>query len=244
MAGADGASLAQRAGRMMHRMPGSQPPSARSGDLSVDRVLTVPNALSAIRIAAIPLFVVLILHPGSEAAGLVLFALTMATDWVDGFVARRTGQVSNLGKILDPLADRLAIAAGLIALVVQGAFPLWAAVLILARDVIVLVAGLILAGRRRIRIDVRWIGKIATFALMFAVWAISWSNLGLAVHALLGLAGWVAFWFGIVLYYAALFFYARDVRAAIRDHDHERPVGEPAARGSEPEPRPPRPSGS
>jgi cardiolipin synthase (CMP-forming) len=189
---------------------------ARTGDLSIDRILTVPNVLSAIRIALIPVFVFLILHEGTEAAGLILFAVTMATDWVDGFVARRTHQVSNLGKILDPLADRLAIAAGLIALVVQGAFPLWAALAILVRDAIVLVAGLIIAARWRIRLDVRWIGKVATFALMFAVWAISWSNLGLVLHGLLGLAGWVAFWFGIVLYYAALVVYARDVRVAIR----------------------------
>ena len=67
--------------------------------------------------------------------------LVVATDWVDGTIARRTGQVSELGKVLDPVADRLAIAAGLIALVVRGAFPLWAAALILVRDVAVLVAG-------------------------------------------------------------------------------------------------------
>jgi cardiolipin synthase len=197
-------------------VPPQQPSSGRTGDLSIDRVLTVPNVLSAIRIASIPVFVLLILHEGTEAAGLILFALVMATDWVDGFVARRTGQVSNLGKILDPVADRLAIAAGLIALVVAGAFPLWAALAILVRDAIVLVAGLIIAARWKIRLDVRWIGKIATFALMFAVWAISWSTLGLTLHGLLGFAGWCAFWFGIVLYYAALVVYAMDVRDAVR----------------------------
>ena len=100
----------------------------------------------------------------------------MATDWVDGYIARRTGSVSNVGKILDPLADRLAIAAGLIALVVRGAFPLWAALLILVRDAIVLVAGVIVALRWRVRIDVRWIGKAATFGLMCAVPLISSSN--------------------------------------------------------------------
>ena len=211
-------------------MTADGPPRAgtRTGDLSIDRVLTVPNLLSAIRIAAIPLFVFLILHEGTEAAGLLLFAAIMATDWVDGFVARRTGQVSNLGKILDPVADRLAIAAGLIALVIQGAFPLWAALAILIRDAIVLVAGLLIATRWKIRLDVRWIGKIATFALMFAVFAISWSNLGLALHGLLGFAGWCAFWFGIVLYYGALVFYAQDVRVAIRSIRAESPVpGEP-----------------
>ena len=214
-------------------VPGVPPAAApRTGDLSIDRVLTVPNALSAARIAAIPVFVFLILHQGTEAAGLVLFAVTMATDWVDGFVARRTHQVSNLGKILDPVADRLAIAAGLIALVIEGAFPLWAALAILIRDAIVLVAGLVIATRWKLRLDVRWVGKVATFALMFAVWAISWSNLDLALHGLLGLAGWVAFWFGIVLYYAALVLYARDVRVALRAGAPARPAGS----GSEREP--------
>ena len=71
----------------------------------------------------------------------MLFGVVVATDWVDGSVARRTGQVSELGKVLDPTADRLAIAAGLIAFVVRGVFPLWAALLILVRDVVVLIAG-------------------------------------------------------------------------------------------------------
>jgi cardiolipin synthase len=208
--------VADRAAPESPPAAGPGDPPGRAGDLSIDRVLTVPNALSALRIAAIPIFVALILTPGAEAAGLMLFAVIMATDWVDGFIARRTGQVSNLGKILDPVADRLAIAAGLIALVIQGAFPLWAAVAILVRDAIVVIAGLVIAARWRIRLDVRWIGKVATFALMFAVWAISWSNLDLPLGALLGVAGWVAFWFGIVLYYAALVVYAKDARAAIR----------------------------
>ena len=99
------------------------------------RVLTVPNLISALRIAAIPVFWALIVDEDTSAWGLVLFVVVVATDWVDGTIARRTGQVSELGKVLDPIADRLAIAAGLIALVIRGAFPLWAAALILARDV-------------------------------------------------------------------------------------------------------------
>ena len=76
----------------------------------------------------------------------MLFGLVVATDWVDGTIARRTGQVSELGKILDPVADRLAIAAGLIALMVRDVFPVWAGLLILVRDAAVLVVG-----RRRAR---------------------------------------------------------------------------------------------
>ena len=93
----------------------------------------------------------------------------VATDWVDGMVARRTGQVSELGKVLDPVADRLAIAAGLIALVVRGAFPVWAAALILVRDVRGPGGRRVRLLARHVRLDVRFIGKVATFCLMIAI---------------------------------------------------------------------------
>ena len=110
------------------------------------RVLTVPNLLSFLRICLIPVFVAMIVDHDTTTAGIVLFGVVMATDWVDGHVARRTGQVTELGrKLLDPVADRLAIAAGLIALVIRGAFPLWAAALILVRDVAVLSVGIVVA---------------------------------------------------------------------------------------------------
>src|SRR5436190_6288173 len=130
------------------------------------RVLTVPNVISAFRIALIPVFVGLIVDPDTTTAGLVLFGAVVATDWVDGVIARRTGQVSDLGKVLDPVADRLAIAAGLIALAVRGVFPWWAAAAILVRDLTVLVGGALALVRRGIRLEVRWIGKLATFSLM------------------------------------------------------------------------------
>ena len=129
-------------------------------------VLTVPNLISATRIALIPVFVALIVDPDTTLAGVVLFGLVVATDWVDGTIARRTGQVSELGKILDPVADRLAIAAGLIALMVRDVFPVWAGLLILVRDAAVLVVGLVALRRFHTRLDVRFIGKVATFCLM------------------------------------------------------------------------------
>ncbi|HJY32997.1 MAG TPA: CDP-alcohol phosphatidyltransferase family protein, partial [Actinomycetota bacterium] len=143
-----------------------------------DRVLTIPNLISSLRIALIPAFVVLIVDRDTTRAGLVLFVVVVATDWIDGALARATGQVSDLGKVLDPVADRLAIAAGLIALVVVDAFPLWAALLILVRDVAVLIAGLVLLSKRRARIEVRYLGKVATFALMAAIASIAWGTLG------------------------------------------------------------------
>ncbi len=184
-------------------------------DRASSAILTIPNLLSFLRILLIPVFVVLIVHPSTTTAGLILFSLVAATDWVDGWVARRTGTVTELGKVLDPVADRLAMAAGLIAVVVRGAFPLWAALLILVRDVAILIVGAVVLAGRHVRIDVRFIGKIATFTLMFAVPFISWGTLGLPLAAAALAAGWVGFAVGIVEYYLAAGAYVGDLRRAI-----------------------------
>jgi cardiolipin synthase len=178
------------------------------------RVLTLPNVISAFRIAMIPVFVALILDEDTTTAGLIVFGVVVATDWVDGTIARRTGQVSDLGKVLDPVADRLAIAAGIITLAIRGVFPVWAAAAILVRDVVVLIAGLVVLMRRHVTIEVRWIGKVATFSLMVAVPAISWGALDLPLAAAATAVGWVSFAVGIVEYYVAAVVYARDVRRA------------------------------
>ena len=186
-------------------------PAAGSGR----RVLTVPNAISALRIALIPVFVALILDEHTTTAGLIMFGCVIATDWVDGTIARRTGQVSELGKVLDPVADRLAIAAGIIALAIRGVFPVWAAVAIIARDVAILGVGVYLLSRRHIRLEVRWIGKVATFSLMVAVPAIAWGALDLPLAAAATAVGWVCFAVGIVEYYIAAGVYAQDARRAL-----------------------------
>jgi len=186
-------------------------PAAGSGR----RVLTVPNAISALRIALIPVFVALILDEHTTTAGLIMFGCVIATDWVDGTIARRTGQVSELGKVLDPVADRLAIAAGIIALAIRGVFPVWAAVAIIARDVAILGVGVYLLSRRHIRLEVRWIGKVATFSLMVAVPAIAWGALDLPLAAAATAVGWVCFAVGIVEYYIAAGAYAQDARRAL-----------------------------
>ncbi len=181
---------------------------------SSSRVLTVPNAISAARIASIPVFVALILDHDTTTPGLILFAIVVATDWIDGTIARRTGQVSDLGKVLDPVADRLAIAAGLIGLVLRGIFPLWAAAAILVRDLTVLAGGAAALVRRDIRVEVRWIGKIATFSLMAAIPMVSWGSLGLPLAAAATVGGWAAYAVGIVEYYVAAFAYLGDIRRA------------------------------
>ncbi|MBI4259956.1 MAG: CDP-alcohol phosphatidyltransferase family protein [Actinobacteria bacterium] len=186
------------------------------------RILTIPNLISFSRILLIPLVVVLLVRPGTEYAGLLLLGFVVATDWVDGFVARRTGQVSELGKILDPVADRLIVAAALIALVVRGAFPLWAALLVLVRDGLIVLAGVVLLVWRGARIDVRFVGKVATFTLMFAIPAIAWGNLDLVLGPAARVYGWLWFWVGIVEYYVATALYAGDLAAAARGYDGPR----------------------
>jgi cardiolipin synthase len=178
-------------------------------------VLTIPNVLSFARIAAIPLFCALTADPDTRLWGIALFAVVAATDWVDGYVARRTGQVSELGKILDPVADRLAIIAALLTFAIVGLIPFWAALLILVRDVAILVGGAGLLWGRRIRIEVRWIGKIATFSLMAAVAWIAWGNAGGPLAEVLLVGGWLAYVVGIVEYYVAAGLYVIDIRDAL-----------------------------
>ena len=183
---------------------------------SSSRLLTVPNAISLIRIALIPVFVALIVDRDSSGApGIALFGAVVATDWVDGLIARRTGQVSDIGKVLDPLADRCAIGAGLIALVIRGAFPWWAAALVLVRDAAVLIVAAVALGRRSIRIEVRWIGKLATLSLMCGIPWIAWGTLELPLGEAALVCGWAAFVVGITESYAAAVAYLADLRRAL-----------------------------
>jgi cardiolipin synthase len=187
-----------------------------SGDAPVTSAwLTVPNLLSLLRILTIPVFVALIVDHDTSTAGLIVFAAVVATDWVDGWLARRTGQVSEIGTVLDPVADRLAIASGLIALVVRGVFPLWAALAILIRDAAILLVGAVLLGSRRVRIDVRFVGKLATLTLMVAIPLIAWGNLDLPGDEAIVVVGWVGYVTGVAEYYAAAALYVGDVRRAL-----------------------------
>jgi cardiolipin synthase len=189
-------------------------PPALAPATSSRRILTVPNLISFIRIATIPVFVTLILDEDTTKAGLIVFGVVSATDWVDGVVARATGQVSEFGKVLDPVADRLAIASGLIALVVRDAFPLWAALLILVRDVAILAAGFVLLVARDARIEVRYLGKVATFGLMMSIGFISWGTLGFAFAPAALACGWAVYAVAIVEYYVTATSYVGDLRAA------------------------------
>jgi cardiolipin synthase (CMP-forming) len=133
-----------------------------------DRILTLPNVITLVRLCTLPVFVYLLFGLDDRwAAGWVLFAIG-STDWLDGYLARRLGQVSNVGKILDPVADRLLFFVGVGSIVIDGSVPLWFAAAVLVREVAVAVGTVSLAAMGASRIDVTWFGKAATFALMGA----------------------------------------------------------------------------
>ncbi len=182
-------------------------------------VVTVPNILSLARIALIPVFCWLSSIERTRLWGIFLFAVVVSTDWVDGYVARRTGQVSELGRILDPVADRLAIGAGLLTFAMSGIFPFWAALVILVRDVAVLLGGAAVLWGKDIRIEVRWIGKIATFSLMVAITWIAWGNAGGPLGEVLLVGGWLTYVVGVAEYYVAAGLYAIDVRETLAERD-------------------------
>jgi cardiolipin synthase len=136
-----------------------------------DRIATVPNAFTTVRLICIPVFVVLVAQPhrADWVAGAVLLAALGATDWVDGFLARRLGQVSTLGKILDPLADRLLLVTAGVSIIAVGAIPVVVAVVALLREATVAVGFVIVAASGGRRMDVTRPGKAATLCLMVAL---------------------------------------------------------------------------
>lgn len=135
-------------------------------DAGLDRILTIPNVLSLGRLGLVALFCWLLFGPDDRIAAAVVLAVAGATDFVDGYVARRFHQVSTLGKVLDPTADRIVVGTGVIAIAVYGAVPAWLAGVVLGREVLVSAAVLALAALGAPRIDVLWLGKAGTFGLM------------------------------------------------------------------------------
>jgi len=133
-----------------------------------DRVLTVPNLLSALRLLGVPVFLWLVLGPEADGAAVLLLVVSGATDYLDGVIARRWNQVSRVGQILDPLADRLYILATLLGLGLRGIVPWWLLALIVARDVVLGVWLLVLRGRGVGPPPVHYLGKAATLNLLYA----------------------------------------------------------------------------
>jgi cardiolipin synthase len=192
--------------------PADSPTTPEDG---LDRVWTLPNAVTAVRLLCIPLFVWLLFGAGDQGPAAILLAVLGATDWVDGFLARRLGQVSTLGKVLDPLADRILVGTGVIAIVIHGAVPVWFATATLAREALVSGAVLWLAALGAARIDVLWVGKAGTFALMFAYPTFLLANGTAGWQVPIHDIAWVTGGIGLVLAWIAALSYVGPARAAL-----------------------------
>lgn len=179
--------------------PGGSEPEAGS-----DRILTIPNLISITRLICLPVFVYLLFGRDNRAAAAWLLAALGTSDWIDGYIARHFNQVSDLGKVLDPVADRLLFFVGVGGIMIDRSCPFWFAMAVLVRETLVTAATLALAAMGARRVDVTWFGKAGTFGLMVAF------PLFLASHSTLGWRdtaawlAWVAAVPGLILSYIAL----------------------------------------
>jgi cardiolipin synthase len=133
------------------------------------RILTVPNVVTLARLGCVPLFCWLLFGRDDRTAAAGLLAALGCTDWVDGYLARRLHQVSELGKVLDPTADRILVGTVVVSLLIDGSLPVVVGVALLAREVLVSLAVLALAAAGARRIDVQWAGKAGTLAVMVSL---------------------------------------------------------------------------
>lgn len=182
-----------------------------------DRILTIPNLISVVRLACIPVFVWLMFGPDEYAAAGVLLGVLGATDWVDGYIARRFDQVSTVGKILDPTADRLLLGVGILSIIAVGAAPAWVAWAAVLREVVVGAAAVTLAVMGARRIDVTWVGKAGTFGLMVAFPSFLLSHADVTAASAFRLLGWVAAIPGLALAYWAAITYIPVAKAALQE---------------------------
>jgi cardiolipin synthase (CMP-forming) len=185
-----------------------------------DRIVTWPNALSAARLAGVPVFLWLVLGPRTPEADLIacgILGLAGLSDWLDGKLARMLNQTSRLGQVLDPAADRLYIAATVIALAVRGIIPWWLFGAIAARELCVGLALLVL--RRRTpygTLQVSFVGKAATLCLMYGIPLLFLGAHGGTAAEVVRVIGWAFTIWGTALYWWAAMLYLTQVRDLVK----------------------------
>ena len=189
-------------------------------EISHDRGLwTIPNLISVLRLAGVPVFLWLLLVEDEVLAAGILFAVLGVTDWVDGYIARHFDQGSEIGKILDPVSDRIMLIAGALGLMISGDVPIWVGVLVLGREAALSIVTLILAAAGARRIDVQWVGKAGALALMFALplfVLVSALDSG-AARDIIEVITWLFTIGGLILSYYAATLYIPMARSALRD---------------------------
>jgi len=183
------------------------------------RIVTVPNLISFARLAGVPLFLYLFLVADRVGWAVTVLAIGGTSDWIDGYLARRLGQVSRLGELLDPLADRLYILATLLAFTVREVVPWQFAVALLARDALLLLTLPLLHRLGYGPPPVHYLGKTATFILLFAfpVLLLAWVTTG-TVNQIAYSSGWALAWWGLGLYWLAGVLYLKQFADILKAH--------------------------
>lgn len=179
------------------------------------RILTIPNLLSLIRLGLVPVFLIFIIV-GADFAALIVLAVSGVTDYLDGTIARKFRVITRLGQLLDPAADRLFIIAALVGLCVRDIIPLWLVIIIVGRDVMLIILGIILANHGYGPLPVHHLGKMGTFSLLFALPILM---IGLAFHEVAWITnpvGWAFVLWGAFLYWWAGIVYLLETIRVVR----------------------------
>ncbi|WP_394768582.1 CDP-alcohol phosphatidyltransferase family protein [Lacisediminihabitans sp.] len=179
------------------------------------RIFTIPNILSFLRLLLVPVFLVLIVL-AQDGYALLVLVVSSVTDYLDGILARRLNQISRLGQLLDPAADRLFIFAALIGLAVRGVIPWWLVAIIVGRDVMLLVLGITLANFGYGPLPVHHLGKVATFCLFYALPILMIGQAFPAAAWITAPIGWAFALWGAFLYWWAGFIYLAETIRLVR----------------------------
>ena len=182
--------------------------------VQTDRIVTLPNALTVVRLLGIPVFVWLALGPKNDAAAALVLVGIGVTDWADGYLARKWNQITRFGQLMDPIADRLATFATLLVFLVRGVVPWWLVAILIARDVVLALEMSRLKAHGVTGLPVNFVGKAATAMLLGSFPLLLWgaqaeSGFLQLVYAIgAGLALW-----GVGLYLYSAWLYLRQGRA-------------------------------
>ncbi|MCM4080172.1 CDP-alcohol phosphatidyltransferase family protein [Paractinoplanes hotanensis] len=194
----------------------SQQPAPSTVSAPSNRIWTIPNVISFIRLLGVPLFLYLLLGPQHDVAAVIVLAVGGTTDWVDGFVARRMNSVSRLGELLDPFADRLYILATLIGFTVRGVVPYWLTGALLLRELVLGIALLVLRRHGYGPPPVHYVGKTGTFVLLAAFPVILLARAVPSIDPWAGPLGWGLAWWALGLYWAAGVLYLLQATRLVR----------------------------
>ncbi len=179
---------------------GQERPDTTEDVEPTDRIVTIPNLLSLVRLAGVPVFLYLLLGPQADGWALAILMLSGFTDWADGKLARLLNQMSRLGALLDPFVDRLYVITTLIAFVARDIIPWWVAAILIGRDLLLALTLPIYRRRGLPPPEVVYLGKAATFALMFALPLLLAAQMDQAWSALAHATGYALLVWGTALY--------------------------------------------